>query len=174
VRIFVQTIFDVPTLATCTSLLRTAKMCLGPGLANQVRIVAGVVADVPAPAIGDLGGATGVQEGVSSPVGLGLGLEQRAGLARSCRWVDEVVEGVPYFRELDSSATLTDVAISTSSTSASSSRGDLGKLLKDVGAVWSARFVRGIEVEVDTAGRAGDALTAGREEDGGLILLPRV
>lgn len=182
-RIFVQTIFDVPTLARCTSLLRTAKMCLGPGLANQVRIVAGVVADVPPPPPSSDGSS-------AQGLGLGLGLEQRAGLARSCRWVDEVVEGVPYFPELDSNATLTDKPVlASSSTSPMQARGDLGKLLKDVGAVWTARFVRGIEVERSAADRAGTApVTAtgtgtssrdstsstGQEQDGGLILLPRV
>ncbi|PWN21046.1 hypothetical protein BCV69DRAFT_182387 [Microstroma glucosiphilum] len=176
VRIFVQTIFDVPTLATCTSLLRTAKMCLGPGLANQVRIVAGVVATAPPPPAPPLGETAPAD---MAATGSTLALEQRAGLARSCRWVDEVVEGVPYFRELDSSATLADAAGPSSSSSLTSTasslqtRGDLNKLLKDVGAVWCARFVRGIEVEVTGSGRGG-VPTTGDEQEGGLILLPRV
>lgn len=88
VKLYVETDFDISRLSACTSYLRTAKLCLASAeaksinaapntSANGVDIVAGIPAEDDA--------TTAVK----------LSLKERASLARNCRWVDEVIEGVP-------------------------------------------------------------------------------
>jgi hypothetical protein len=130
-RLYLQTSFDVPTLSHCSSLLRTAKLCLGDGTSGssnnkdtpQIRIIAGVVAST-----------TNGDRGQSET----LPLEQRAGLAKNCRWVDEVIEGVPSFSSLGAETDTEDPSQSSAS---------LRDFLRQVGADWAARMVRRGEAE---------------------------
>lgn len=103
--LYVQVLFDLTSLSQSSAYLRTAKLSLGArglsaaeatkadeqcphGLGQRaVKVVAGVVADAS-------------KDSHSAPTTT-LPLQQRAQLARSSRWVDEVIEGVPYHPSLD-------------------------------------------------------------------------
>lgn len=110
VKLYLQTRFDVATMTGCTAHLRAAKLCLGgTEQPQQVRVVAGVV-------------AASEQET--------LQLAQRAGLARGCRWVDEVIEGVPMLSGLSPIARGRE-----------EERVRVQAFLKEIGVEWAARFV---------------------------------
>ncbi|CAO1634352.1 unnamed protein product [Sympodiomycopsis kandeliae] len=127
-KIYVQTSFDVPTLEDCSRRLRTAKLCRSRAdSAGDVIVIAGVMDNA------SHDGSAGI-----------LPLQQRATLARNCRWVDEVVEGVPTLNALEQSSG----AVSTDS----AEQLQIQRILKDVGADCAARFCRVPSASNDQAG----------------------
>ncbi|CAO1615829.1 unnamed protein product [Parajaminaea phylloscopi] len=150
VKLYVEADFDIAFLSRCTSLLRTAKLCLvatGNAAASEtvketLRSL-DVVAGIPAEYAGD--------QAASSASGR-LPMQERASLARSCRWVDEVVEGVPRL------AAAEDRGGSSIGGGGEDSQARMRSVLADVGAQYFARFVKTAPSAVTaTAGRPGIA-----------------
>lgn len=100
VKLYVEADFDILQLSRCASLLRTAKLCLaGAGTGSnpvtrstEPSSAIDVVAGIPTSAEDSEDAASA---GVIPSAAGQLPIAERASLARSCRWVDEVVEGVP-------------------------------------------------------------------------------
>lgn len=136
-KIYVQTTFDLPSLEGCSSRLRTAKLSRGRGdTTRDVTVVAGVT-DNP-----------------DDSTGHTLPLQQRAALARNCRWVDEVVEGVPHLSTLDQS--------SGKLSADSAHQLQIQRILKDVGADCAARFCDTKRVQKEDSGGEETATGSGR------------
>ena len=104
-KMYVQAIFDVHDLCSTTGLLRTAKLAFGGcSRAQDDGITSGLTSTTTTTReVIVIAGLSSSSSSASSsqPV---LALEQRAALARSCRWVDEVIEDVPFFPSLASDA----------------------------------------------------------------------
>lgn len=154
-KVYVQTSFDVPSLEACSSRLRTAKLFQGRRESTpDVVVIAGVVTS-----------ASGEAANTSSSHTLPL--QQRAALARNCRWVDEVVEGVPYLAALEQST--------GALTMDSAEQLQIQRLLKDVGADCAARFcLRNTEggENVAPVSVAGGAAATPAEEASRTVNLP--